>query len=134
MPTRKPSLPPAKVQAYADSNGLPPATSHDDGRPLSVRLADDAAAQIETTPDDHLGRQGYMKQVSVPMGAHELAAVEVLADRLGKSRGAMIAWAAEIGSRLIVDRMVDSEAQASLTQAIQARQDQLLAEFAQSES
>jgi ribosomal protein L16/L10AE len=102
--------------------------------PLSVRLADDAASQLRSTADDHLGRSGLVKQVSTSIPHHVLAKIEVLADRLGKSRGAMIAWAAEIGAQLIIDRAGPEEDEpGSLHQAIKQRTEQLAIELSPEE-
>lgn len=116
----KRKLPPASVQAYADTNGIPP---------LSVQSeAMTIARQVSRIADDNRARFTAIKQVSVPVPLPVLAIVEVLARRAGVSRGVMLAQLAKVGASSVLEQL-DEAAVGEVAQQISLREQELYDEF-----
>lgn len=113
-------LPPAKVQAHADTNGVSPA----DLDAIALKIA----RQVSRNVDDNETRANATKQVSVPVRFSTLAQVEVLAARSGVSRGVMLAQLAAIGA-MQVTRQLDASATAEVGAEVMQREQELHDEF-----
>lgn len=115
----KNKLQPAKVQAHADTNGVPPEYERS-----AVLIAREVSRPVASNAP-------YLtasKQVSVPLSLAVLASVEVLARRSGVSRGAMVAQLAKVGAAMVYDQLGDPAA-FQVSEEISSRTQELYDEF-----
>lgn len=112
-------LPPAKVQAYADRNGIPPSVHDQYAMQIALEVSRANSQEVYATAS---------KQVSVPLPLSTLAKVEVLARRSGVSRGAMVAQLTKVGASLVFDQL-DQDVVAEVAEEVGERQQELYDEF-----
>jgi hypothetical protein len=96
--------------------------------PDYVLAAQQMAREAVAGLDQERPLRAASKQVSVPLPLGLLAKVEVLAQRLGQSRGGMVAQLSRLGAEVVLDQL-PADSVDEVWEEIKDRYDELFSEY-----